>query len=145
MTPVLHLGVQFLMETLVGVSHLGESRTSWRSYVSNFIKIGHQKPHQDDPCTPSWSWNFEFLKSDYIWPSFLCWSLGGHGCSWEESRTSWMIQDGSWDHVDSARLLNFWNQTIFDHIFHVGVLEDMDIPERSQERHAWFRMVPEIM
>ena len=28
MTPVLHLGVQFLMETLVGVSHLGESRTS---------------------------------------------------------------------------------------------------------------------
>ena len=49
MTPVLHPGVGSLMDRLVGVGNLGESRTSWRSCVSNFIKTGLQEPCQNDP------------------------------------------------------------------------------------------------
>ena len=49
MTPVLHLGVGSLMDWLVGDDHLDGSETPSRSFISNFIKIGHQEPCQDDP------------------------------------------------------------------------------------------------
>ena len=56
MTPVLHPGVGSLMVSLIGEDHVDVSGTPWKSCISNFIKIGHQEPHQDDPCPPSWSW-----------------------------------------------------------------------------------------
>ena len=61
MTPVLHPGVGCLNDWLVGVDHLDWSETPRRSCVSNFIKIGHQEPGQDDPRPPSWSWMLEWL------------------------------------------------------------------------------------
>ena len=56
MTPVLHPGVGSLNDRVVGDDYLDGSETPQRSYVSNFIKIGHQEPCQDDPRPPSWSW-----------------------------------------------------------------------------------------
>ena len=48
MTPLRHPGVGSFRDRLVRVGHLDEPGTPWRSCVSNFIKIGHQEPRQDD-------------------------------------------------------------------------------------------------
>ena len=61
MTPVLHPGDDSLIGWLAGDSHLEESETPWRSCISNFIKIGHQEPRQDESCPPSWRWNLDGL------------------------------------------------------------------------------------
>ena len=51
-----------------------------------------------------------------------------------------MIQDGSWDHIDTGLGLGFGIFKIevdLTKYSRVGVLEDMDVPERSQEHHDW--------
>ena len=57
--PILHPGVGSLKDEVCIYGHLGgqdPSEMSWRSCVSNFVKIGHQEPRQDWPRPPSWSW-----------------------------------------------------------------------------------------
>ena len=44
-------------------------------------------------------------------------------------------------YLDSARLWNFQNRTLFDEVLDVEDMDDVDIPERSQEcPHQYMRL-----
>ena len=61
--PVLHPGAGFLSDIWVWKcfgNGWDPSGMLWRCTISNFFEIGHQEPHQDDPCPPSWSWILEW-------------------------------------------------------------------------------------